>query len=228
MTPTDPVLACATSRAEAAFVAEQIRDAWQTRFVAIPDPGSDVLIGILRTLLNSIKTFSTASPDSRGYLGFLAGFLKNAGVRVDAEDDGPLDPLEDAGEAWAFDGDEHSRAEFYRLAQAQITAGHRERVIEVVQSLISGADGLVQRELIAFAIEIQKVAPSSLHRPRHQPRLGAMPTLAWACAVVPQPAPSTEACPHSMATKRGHGTQMGTLGGDLGVEHTLAWACGVT
>lgn len=157
LTPTDPVLASRYEPGrEAAFVAEQIRDAWQTRFVAIPDPGSDVLIGILRTLLNSIKTFSTASPDSRGYLGFLAGFLKNAGVRMDDEDDGPLDPLEDAGEAWVFDGDEHSRADFYRLAQAQITGGHRERVIEVVQSLISGADGLVQRELIAFAVEIQK------------------------------------------------------------------------
>lgn len=160
ITATDPVLASryAPGR-EKEFIGEQIRDSWQELFVEFPDPGTEVLVGILRTLLNSIKTFGTSSPDSRGYLGFLGGFLQRGegGSDFGDEDDELIDPLADAGEAWVFDGDEHSRAEFYRLAQTQITAGHREHVVEVVQYLMGIADGLVQRELMTFSIEIQRL-----------------------------------------------------------------------
>ena len=47
----------------------------------------DDLIGILRTILNSISIWSSQSMHSRGYLHYIEGFLKKTGVSVQLTDE---------------------------------------------------------------------------------------------------------------------------------------------
>src|SRR5262249_2101493 len=44
---------------ETDLISRLIRISWENLFVRYPHPGTDVLIGILRTLLGSIETFTT-------------------------------------------------------------------------------------------------------------------------------------------------------------------------
>ncbi len=44
--------------------------------------GVETLIGVLRTTLDSIRTWGSASPTSRGYLNYIEGFLGKAGISV--------------------------------------------------------------------------------------------------------------------------------------------------
>jgi hypothetical protein len=74
---------------EVDLVIENIRQHWQIleEQGTLPDP--DDLIGILATILNSIRIWRLHSLHSRSYLRYLEGFLKNAGVSVRMTDEDP-------------------------------------------------------------------------------------------------------------------------------------------
>jgi len=61
-----------------------IRRNWQDLFQTEPPPGRSNLVGVLRTILGSIECWGSIAPESRGYLQYIEGFLKNAGVSVEA------------------------------------------------------------------------------------------------------------------------------------------------
>ena len=65
------------------FLIWNIRRSW-TQFVEDESPlATKDMIGILRTLLYSIKAHAWNTGPSTGYLSFLEGFMKRGGVRVD-------------------------------------------------------------------------------------------------------------------------------------------------
>src|SRR5262249_4247878 len=107
---------------EVDLLVDHIRRSWRELFATYPNPGLDNQVGVLRTLLSSVDTWGTRSPDSRGYLNFVEGFLRKTGVRaelVSAEgevDEEPDDPLLEAGEDWLA-GDRGARAEFFGMAE---------------------------------------------------------------------------------------------------------------
>lgn len=47
-------------------------------------PGGETLVGVLRSILGSMETWKMAGRDTRGYLIYLTGFLKKAGVDIRA------------------------------------------------------------------------------------------------------------------------------------------------
>jgi hypothetical protein len=59
-----------------------IRRNWHDLFQEEPRPSVDKLTGVLRTILGSVETWSSPSPTARGYLHYIEGFLKKAGVNV--------------------------------------------------------------------------------------------------------------------------------------------------
>jgi len=68
-----------------------IRRNWDDLFTTQPRHSNADLVGILRTILDSIETWSTPGANSRGYLSYLEGFLTKAGVKVEKL------PLDDEG-----------------------------------------------------------------------------------------------------------------------------------
>jgi hypothetical protein len=60
-----------------------IRQRWQMLAERNALPGRDDLIGILRTLLHSLEIRRSMAMNSRGYLHFLEGFMKETGVKVE-------------------------------------------------------------------------------------------------------------------------------------------------
>lgn len=65
---------------EADLVMENIRRNWAKHFATARRPSDEDLIGILRTILGSIDRWRTPGPGSIGYLHYIAGFLKKAGL----------------------------------------------------------------------------------------------------------------------------------------------------
>ena len=65
---------------EADLVMENIRRNWAKHFATAWQPSDEDLIGILRTILGSIDHWRTPGPGSIGYLHYIAGFLKQAGL----------------------------------------------------------------------------------------------------------------------------------------------------
>jgi hypothetical protein len=124
-----------------------IRRNWNELFEKEPRPSTEKLIGVLRTILGSIETWSSPSPTSRGYLHYIEGFLKKAGVSVDvlSPDDEPFEePEEDdllaVGQAWCLGGDPTAAADFKSLAETMIRTGEAERVVDVCQGLMGEAE----------------------------------------------------------------------------------------
>lgn len=157
---------------ETALVSLMIRRNWSQLFETFPHPGKDVLEGILRTLLNSIETFTTPSASSRGYLSFLAGFLREAGVQVQIRteeglvQEGEDDPLIEFGEAW-LDGDEEARLDFYELASKLVASGKRDRVVNAAQYLVGLAGHTPEmRELSNISITVQQGEKLEVPPPR--------------------------------------------------------------
>jgi hypothetical protein len=68
------------------LVIDHIRQEYYRFFQTEPDPGRDNLVGALRTILGSIEVYTTANPQSRGYLEFLEDFLTQAGMKFRVED----------------------------------------------------------------------------------------------------------------------------------------------
>jgi hypothetical protein len=123
-----------------------IRRNWHDLFQEEPRPSADKLMGVLRTLLSSVDTWSSPSPTSRGYLHFIEGFLKKAGATVTAYDpEGnpqaapEADDLLAVGQAWCAGGDPTAAADFRALAETMIRTGEAERVVEVCQTLMGEA-----------------------------------------------------------------------------------------
>lgn len=152
---------------EEALVISCIRRRWTQLFEDFPNPGKDNAQGVLRTLLSSIKTWSSSSPDSRGYLHFVGGFLRRQGINItmkrgETELPEPDSDFLEAGRAWAS-GDAPSEGEFRRLAAEKIREGKHDEVVEIAQQLIGeiGMDSSVIKELSAISIEAQRAMKGS-------------------------------------------------------------------
>ena len=110
-------------------------------------PTRDDLIGVLRTILGSIEVWTAKAAHSQGYLRYIEGFLRGAGVSVQKVDPSTLlaldeeedeDPLLELGWDW-LDGVDGAEAEFHDLADRLLQRGEAERVLEVCQELIGEA-----------------------------------------------------------------------------------------
>jgi hypothetical protein len=161
--------------AEEDLVIWNIRRNWHDLFASFPHPGTDNLIGVLRTLLSSIDTWSTPSPTSRGYLNFVEGFLRKAGVKVQKVKESDLDHLEDLedepedelveiGREGYRAGDQRARVEFLRLADELIASGQWERVANAAQQLIGEINSVspAMAELSALSLRAQGYRPPGL------------------------------------------------------------------
>jgi len=144
-----------------------IRRNWQELYERNPRLDREAMIGVLRTLLGSIETWSTPSAQSRGYLHFVEGFLKKAGVRVEKVSPDTLEPVAErkeedlltVGRVWCA-GDDEAGERFRELAEQMTDAGHPERVAEIAQQLLgeisaTGPDWLI-KDLSALAIRAQR------------------------------------------------------------------------
>lgn len=139
-----------------------IRRNWNAYFQDNPHPGTDQLIGVLRTTLGSIEVWTTRGRDSHGYLRYLKGFLRQGGVTVEeaAAESEALSPEEDdllfLGREWLDTGDPAAGSRFKNAAEALIQAGKGELVAEISQQLIGEFGEVPQfRELSVIAIKAQ-------------------------------------------------------------------------
>jgi hypothetical protein len=123
---------------------ENIRRSWANRFTTESKPSKDKLIGVLRSILGSIKKVKSPGPRSQSYLQHITGFLtKKLGVSVKAlsADQKPLpEPEEDVlvrlGRQWNVDGNREARAEFLELATDLMKSGQANRVIDACDLLV--------------------------------------------------------------------------------------------
>jgi hypothetical protein len=146
-TPVETDTVHITDGGEEELIIGNIRRNWRIVEEQGMLPGRDDLIGILRTILNSVSIWSSQSMHSRGYLHYLEGFLKKTGVsvRLTDEDLVPLpepegDPLLATGRAWVSGGDDVARGRFAREVEALLREGKADRVIEVCQELLGETD----------------------------------------------------------------------------------------
>jgi hypothetical protein len=149
---------------EVSLITTMIRLSWADRLGHSPRPGDETMIGVLRTLLGSIETFTTPAATSRGYLSYVTGFLRKLGVRVQMQS-GPgkpseppvEDPFMAVGEAWVLDHDLVARGEFLRQAAEMVRRGEGERVAEVAQSLMGQVEmGEVSQDLMLISMAGQR------------------------------------------------------------------------
>ena len=132
-----------TEDGEEDLVIMNIRRNWRILEEKGTLPGRDDLIGVLRTILNSISIWRSQSLHSQGYLRYIEGFMKKLGVSVRpaTQDLQPLpepeeDPLLLIGRAWITKGDKSARAEFANQVESLLRSGDAERVIDVCQQLM--------------------------------------------------------------------------------------------
>lgn len=64
------------------LIISNIRRNWHDLFQSRPRPRPETLSGVLGTLLHSNQVWGSPSPQSRGYLHYMEGFLKKAGASV--------------------------------------------------------------------------------------------------------------------------------------------------
>lgn len=146
-----------------------IRRNWKDLYEESPHPGRENLIGVLRTLLDSINTWSTPSPASRGYLHFVEGFLKKSGATVrvmdenmeEIEDEPDEDDLLELGRVAYLDHDQAALGEFEKQIMALTASRQVDRVVNVCQQLIGemGGNQAAARTLSALSIAAQKMLP---------------------------------------------------------------------
>ena len=140
---------------------ENIRRGWANHFATEWRPPTDDLIGVLRTILGSIKKVRAPGPRSQSYMRHIAGFLtKKLGVSVKAfsADRKPLpEPEEDElvrlGHQWNMDGNQETRTEFFELATHLMRNGQASRVIDACHLLtgeVSDPSSEVAAELIVL------------------------------------------------------------------------------
>lgn len=149
-----------------------IKRNWDELFTEQPRHSNSELVGILRTILASIETWSTPSPNSRGYLNYIEGFLTKAGVRVEKIllegeelEEGEMSDEEyllDLGLGWLDTEDEAVKREFFEEAEALLDEGQAEEVINVCQYLIGRVN---EQEFISELVPLLQPAYRQLGVP---------------------------------------------------------------
>lgn len=158
---------------EEPLLIEAIRRSWEEYLRNYPHPGTEVLIGVLRTLLSSVQTWGTSSRQSMGYLRFLEGFLRRAGmsfelvpgegevVPVEAEDE---DELLEIGRDWC-EGELEARLEFIELADQRVREGEGYEVAEICRQLIGEYQEVPAfHELAELAVKAERAAKMLEHK----------------------------------------------------------------
>lgn len=145
---------------ETALITLMIRRNWSMLFERYPHPGNEVLAGVLRTMLGSISARTGAGMGPRGFLSYLAGFLKKAGVQIQVRtedgivtDTAPDDPLLELGGTWVEYQSVKARQDFLEQAEQRIAAGDGARVTEICHYLAGQAEAgsPISNELAALA-----------------------------------------------------------------------------
>ncbi|MBI3920008.1 MAG: SEC-C domain-containing protein [Armatimonadetes bacterium] len=151
--PTDPVL-------------WSILRNWEILFEGPSPHSSDDLQGCLRSILESIKVWSTPAKDSQGYLYHLIGMMKSMKVTVDrlSLDGEPIEPEErpedrliELAEDWLAEGmpryvtpfhseaerllDRHKASPVVHVCQYLIGRTHEQRTTDLLRPLLSRAYG---------------------------------------------------------------------------------------
>lgn len=148
---------------------ENIRRSWAIRFTAESKPSKDKLIGVLRSILGSIKKVKSPGPRSQSYLRHITGFLtKKLGVSVKqvSADRKPLpEPEQDVlvrlGRQWSEDGNREARAELFTLVSDLLNGGQAGRVIDACHLLV-GEISDPSSEVVAELTELIGTARRSL------------------------------------------------------------------
>ncbi len=153
------------------LLAWNIRWSWQDYLEECDPPSRDDIVGVLRTILGSIQTWGTISPESRGYLRYLEGFMGKLGVHCGkASGDTDVEALDDdtedsqllaAGRAWIHDSDQDAAKFFQELADKIIESGEGEEVAETCQQLMGeNGDPNLCDKLGKLSIRAQQYNPS--------------------------------------------------------------------
>jgi hypothetical protein len=158
---------------QADLIVWNIRQNWKDLYRESPNPGRDKLIGVLRTLLDSINTWSTPSPASRGYLHFIEGFLKKQGASVrivdenmeEVEGENGEDELLKVGRAAYLSNDPVAIEKFSKRVMQLTASGQVERVVNVCQQLMGevGVNRPLARELSSLSMAAQQALPQLPH-----------------------------------------------------------------
>ncbi len=162
---------------EEELIVPRIRSHWKE---LAPRPRPDDLIGVVRTLLNSINVWTSPGPESRGYLHYIEGFLKKQGVSVDkVSPEGGVLPgpeeheLLEIGRAWCHEGHREAHDDFFDLAEEMIDTGEAETVVSVCHRLMGEAKpGRTMEELMAVSLKAQQaLGPTGAEQVPPQARL---------------------------------------------------------
>jgi hypothetical protein len=149
------------------LIAYTIKQHWEDLFTEQPRHATQELVGVLRSILGSVETWSRPAPGGRGYLRYLEGFLNELGVRVEVLPDAQPDTqqaeavsadeqgLTALGEAWLGTRDADSMRAFHAKAEALAESGQAGTVIEVCQHLIGRSNEPV---VVAQLQDILKIA----------------------------------------------------------------------
>jgi hypothetical protein len=150
-----------------------IRNHWQAIDQASGLPERDTLVGVLRSVLGSVDTWTTAGSESRGYLHYLQGFMHQAGFLIEElreeDEEGEEDEYEEEyeydeseedllliGRTWCRDRDDDAGVLFRNLCRQLMDEGEAEYVAEVCQQLIGeNYDPLRIADLSALALAAQ-------------------------------------------------------------------------
>jgi hypothetical protein len=148
---------------------KNIRRSWANRFTTESKPSKDKLIGVLRSILGSIKKVKSPSPRSQSYLQHIVGFVtKKIGVSMKplSADLKPLpEPDEDVlvrlGRQWNADGNREARADLFELVSELLRSGQAGRVIDACHLLI-GEISEPSSEVVAELTELIRTSQQLL------------------------------------------------------------------
>jgi hypothetical protein len=151
------------------FLIENIRRNWAHRFTPESKPSQDKLIGVLRSILGSIRKVKSPGSGSQSYLQHITGFLtKRLGFSVKAfsAERKPLpEPEEDElvrlGHRWEAEGDRDARAEFLELVDDLMRSGQTSRVLDACH-LLTGEISDPSSEVTAELCDVIKRARESI------------------------------------------------------------------
>jgi hypothetical protein len=146
------------------LIAWRIRSNWEQLFQETGRVSTKKLIGVLRTILNSIRIWSTTSRDSRGYLNYIEGFLKSSGAPLGSYDEHRSELAESEknqllglGRDWCEEEDAEAAAQFRSLTDEMIRAGQAQDVVEVCNHLMGESPPRpILNELMAISIHAQQ------------------------------------------------------------------------
>jgi hypothetical protein len=137
---------------------------WDDLFDGYPHHSDEDLMGILGVILDSIETWSSPAPDSRGYLWYNVGFQERAGVSIEQISESPEDEalweeeeetdeeiLRELGDDWLDYPDSGHFQAFQRQARKMLDDRQAQEVINVCQYLIGWTNDMdVIEKLVPF------------------------------------------------------------------------------